>query len=197
MLLNHRSYFVQEEVAFVELTDAYHIFDPETGQRIGVARDEPATWAKYLRLLVRKGFLPTTVQVYESEAPHPVLTLRKKPGILRSRVVVTDASGLELGRLESKIVSLGGGFRIYDTAGMQVAEVKGDWKGWNFRFLDAGGHEIGVVTKKWGGIGKELFTTADSYMIALSETAPSDSRSAALLLAAGLAIDIVFKERSG
>ena len=39
-----------------------------------------------------------------------------------------------------------------------MAEVKGDWKGWNFQLLDNEGRELGVVTKKWGGIGKELFT---------------------------------------
>ncbi len=53
---------------------------------------------------------------------------------------------------------------------------------------------LGVVTKKWAGVGKELFTTADNYMISLSDRAPSGPDHAPLLLAAGLAIDIVFKE---
>jgi uncharacterized protein YxjI len=74
-----------------------------------------------------------------------------------------------------------------------VAEVKGDWKGWNFKFLDTSGHELGSVTKKWAGIGKELFTSADNYMIALGEA--SQAGSAPLLLAAGIAIDVVYKER--
>jgi hypothetical protein len=35
-----------------------------------------------------------------------------------------------------------------------VAEVKGDWKGWNFTFLSSDGREIGKVTKKRAGIGQ-------------------------------------------
>jgi uncharacterized protein YxjI len=81
----------------------------------------------------------------------------------------------------------------FDTADNQVAEVKGDWKGWNFRFLNKGGREIGSVTKKWAGLGKELFTSADNYIIALTDAeANRDTRS--LLLAAGICIDVVFKE---
>jgi len=51
------------------------------------------------------------------------------------------------------------------------------------------------VTKKWAGFGKELFTSADNYVISLSDHAPKERNVAALLLAAGLAIDIVYKEK--
>jgi uncharacterized protein YxjI len=74
-----------------------------------------------------------------------------------------------------------------------VAEVKGDWKGWTFTFLGPDGREIGSVTKKWAGVGKELFTSADNYMITLQEVSPAN---ASLLLAAGIAIDVVFKEHN-
>ena len=45
---------------------------------------------------------------------------------------------------------------------------------------------------RWAGLGKELFTSADNYVIALTqEPKPSE---AILLLAAGLAVDTVYKE---
>ena len=72
--------------------------------------------------------------------------------------------------------------------------MKGDWKGWNFKFISQDGRELGTVTKKWAGIGRELFTSADNYMIALNDTGDGQAAASALLLAAGLAIDIVFKE---
>ena len=61
--------------------------------------------------------------------------------------------------------------------------------------LDVNGGELGVITKKWAGIGRELFTSADNYMISLSETAATQAGNVVLLLAAGLAIDVVFKEK--
>jgi uncharacterized protein YxjI len=195
MLLTRRQFLVKERVSMMKLADTYDLFDPATGSAIGVARDEPAGWAKWLRLLVSKQLLPTTVRVYESEGAPASLTLTKAPALLRPTVVVLDASGRELGRLRSKLFSLGGGFWVHDPSGQPIAQVKGDWKGWNFRFLDQHGRELGQVTKKWAGLGKELFTSADNYLIALDDASSSRPDTAAMLLAAGLAIDLVFKEK--
>jgi len=195
MLLGRTRYFVKEHVGVLKLTDTYDILDPETRQQVGSARDQPSGWAKFARLLLKKQFLPTTINVYESESSPPVLSIRKRPGFFRASVVVADATHAVLGRLQQKLLSLGGGRLVIDTTGKQVANITGDWKGWNFRFLDDAGVELGVVTKTWAGAGKELFTTADNYMIALSPGSDGTPHRAALLLAAGLAIDTVFKER--
>ena len=195
MLLNRREFLVKEHVALIKLTDTYDIIDPASGRTIGVAREEPPAWAKFGRLVVNKQFLPTTINVYDDEGSPPVLVLHKAPGLLRQKVTVTDDRGATLGRFESKLFALGGGFHVYDPAGSPMAEVKGDWKGWNFQFLSPEGEEIGLVTKKWAGIGKELFTTADTYMISLTDRAVLNPAAAALLLAAGLAIDTVLKEK--
>lgn len=196
MLLTKRQFLVREKVAVIKLTGTYDIFDPQSNSQIGVARDEPPGWAKALRLVVNKHFLPTTVNVYEREGQPPVLSMRKGPSFLRSTLEVTDAQGIHLGSFKSKLFTLGGGFFVFDASGNPLAEIKGDWKGWNFRFLDPNGRELGVVTKKWAGLGKELFTTADTYMISLSETASAGPKGSLLLLAAGLAIDLVFKEKN-
>ena len=70
--------------------------------------------------------------------------------------------------------------------------MKGDWKGWNFSFLDTSENEIGTITKKWSGVGKELFTSADNYFVALNDK--PDPAIATLLLGAGLAVDTLYSE---
>ncbi len=50
------------------------------------------------------------------------------------------------------------------------------------------------LTKKWAGLGKELFTSADNYIISLKNLSGASPVASALLLAAGLAIDVVYKE---
>lgn len=50
------------------------------------------------------------------------------------------------------------------------------------------------MAKKWAGIAKEFFTSADNYAIVLSDSTSSNPALAALLLAAGIAIDTVYKE---
>ena len=194
MLFQRRSFFVKERASLLKLADTYDILDPETKQSVGIAKDEPPTWAKFLRLLLKKPLLPTFVRIYETESSPAVLSLQKKPGFLRTTVIVTDATNREIGRFRSKLFSFGGGFHVFDRTGREIAHVKGDWKGWNFKLLDERGQELGVVTKKWAGIGKEMFTTADNYMISLNEQSVGQPDQAPLLLAAGLAIDIVYKE---
>lgn len=196
MLLSQKQFLVKERVSAFRLTDTFDIFDPQSSQAVGIAKDEPPAWAKWLRMLVNKHFLPTVVNVYEGEGQPPVLTLQKGPSLFRSQLVLSDAQGRVLGSFRSKILSLGGGFYIQDALGNPLAEVKGDWKGWNFRFLDPEGRELGQVTKKWAGLGKELFTSADNYLISLSDDGRGGGADrTALLLAAGLAIDTVFKEK--
>jgi uncharacterized protein YxjI len=193
-LLERTTFFVKEHVALLKLTDTYDIFDPVTQQQIGVAKEEPPAWAKWLRLVVDKHMLPTTVNIYETEGQPPVASIHRGFTFLRSKIRVVGPGGQALGYFKSKLFSLGGGFYVFDHADHQVAEIKGNWKGWDFKFLNKSGREIGSVTKKWAGLGKELFTSADNYIIALSDLSGTSPEISALLLAAGLSIDIVFKE---
>ena len=190
-MFERKAFLVKERVGFLKLSDTYDIFDPSTGAQIGIAREQIGPLLHVLRLLINKRLLPTVVEVRESEAGPVVLTIRRSA---MSQVTVQGRAGGELGRFKGKLFALRAGFRVFDKSERQVAEIKGDWKGWNFRFLNADGTEIGKVTKQWAGLGKELFTSADNYMIALDERLPMAPDAAALLLAAGLAIDTVYNE---
>jgi hypothetical protein len=69
---------------------------------------------------------------------------------------------------------------------------QGGLEGMELPFLDVSDKEIGTITKKWAGIKKELFTSADNYIISLNQE-PNPEK-AMLLLAAGLAVDTIYKE---
>jgi len=193
-LLGRTTYFVKERVAVLKLTDTYDILDPMSQQVIGIAKEEPPTWAKFLRLVVEKRKLPTAVNFYEHEGHPPVLSIKRGFTFLRQKIRVVAGDGTSLGYFRSKLISIGGGFHVFDDRDQAVAEVKGNWKGWDFKFITKSGREIGTVTKKWAGLGKELFTSADNYIISLSDITNAGPNASALLLAAGIAIDVVFKE---
>jgi uncharacterized protein YxjI len=194
-VLDRRTFFVRERVGLFRLVDRYDILDPTSGLAIGFAKERVGAFTHLLRLVLNKRLLPTKVEVRETEAGPVVLTIRRKAALFRPTVTVTDSNDREIGRFKAKLFSLGGGFHVFDALDNRVAEIKGDWKGWNFRFLTSDGAEIGTVTKKWAGLGRELFTSADNYMIALDGGRTFTKETAALLLAAGLAIDIVYKEK--
>ena len=196
-MLNRKSFFIREHVGLMKLSDTYDILDPETTEQLGIAKEKPGAFFLVLRFLVNKRLLPTKVFIYEGSDPEDesqlIFSIQRGFTLFRSKIDICGASGNVVGWLKSKAFSLGGAFRVFDASGNEVASVKGDWKGWNFRFLDKNENEIGTITKKWAGLGKELFTSADNYIISLIEEHSPEN--AALLLAAGLAVDTVYKEK--
>ncbi|MCK5761048.1 MAG: RNAase, partial [Candidatus Delongbacteria bacterium] len=54
--------------------------------------------------------------------------------------------------------------------------------------------EFAHVSKKWAGLGKELFTSADNYMLDINENVQKDNPIRLLILAAVMCIDMVLKE---
>ena len=194
-MLDRKTFLIKERIGVFRWVDTFDIYDPATGSKIGIAREVIGPLLKVLRTVVDKRLLPTLVEVRQDESGPALLSMRRGAYLFRARVTVRDRVGRELGHFRSKLFSLGGGFDVFDSAGNRVAEIKGDWKGWNFRFLSSDGIELGTVTKKWAGLGKELFTSVDNYIIALDEARALPPDANALLLAAGLAIDTVYKEK--
>lgn len=195
MLFDRNALFVREKVAFAKLTDTYELFDPATQMKVGEVRDEPSAWAKWFRLLVNKSLMPTRFQVYESGRPDPVMTVVKHPQFLRPRMEVHFLGRL-LARFQGRIFSWRHVFDVLDpVSGQPMAELRGDWKGWNFQVLGPDGRARAVITKKWSGLGRELFTTADAYMVALAEGASADPSGLALALAAAIALDAARKDQ--
>ena len=74
--------------------------------------------------------------------------------------------------------------------------MKGNFFGFDYKVLTPDGEELGRVNKKWGGVLKELFTSADTYMVEVSEDLAEQPVAKMLVLAAALAIDIIFKSEN-
>ena len=84
-------------------------------------------------------------------------------------------------------------FTIVDNDERELCKLTGKWTSWDFSFT-AGDVELAHVSKKWAGIGKELLTSADNYILEVSDSVPPDSRVRKLILAAVMCIDMVLKE---
>ncbi len=193
--LDLSEFVIKERVGFLKLADVYDIIDPKTEKVVALARETPPTWAKIFRFFVNKQLLPTAVTITEGDENGPVLfRLSKSMSFFRKKVVVEDGSGHPVGYFRTKLFAFKAGFALHNMQDEQVAELKGNWIGWDFKFIDKDGNEAGVVTKKWSGIGRELFTSADTYMVSLKPEAAQDRALKVLLLAAALAVDVIFHE---
>ncbi|MDD3927607.1 MAG: phospholipid scramblase-related protein [bacterium] len=190
-MLSLSNYFIKEHVSFMKLSDTYEIIDPASGNKVGHARESISAAMKLLRFFLGdyKMFMPTRVDV--TDINDTVLFSIKKNWLWK--VSVLDRNGNQIGCFAKKRLAFGNFFDIFDGGGSKIGTVKGDWKGWNFKIIGENDGEMGTITKKWAGIGKELFTSADNYMISINDDRPDLERSM-VLLAAGLAIDTVYKE---
>jgi Scramblase len=191
------NYLVKEHVGLMKIVGRYDIIDPETGVKIAEAAENLSGFTKVMRFLIAKKMLPSSIEV-KSEANGEIMFYLKKPGSLfRSKISILDRNQRLLGYFKSRLLTLGGALDVYSPDDKPLAEVTGNWKGWNFIFKDMKGQEIGTISKQWTGIGRELFTNADNYMIAINPTMGFNSDTMALLIMAGLAMDVVYKEQQG
>ena len=94
---------------------------------------------------------------------------------------------------KQKFFSIGGKFDVLDMQENLVCRLEGKWTGWDFKFLKDQ-VELAHVTKKWAGLGKELFTSADNYVLEIKDGVPKGDNMRLLILAAVMCIDMVLKE---
>ena len=189
------NYLIKEHASILKVTDTYDIIDPETNTKVAEAKENVSGWVKFGRLLINKKLMPTTIEIKSAQDGSIQYSMKRGVSFFTSTVEVLDKNQAQMGYFKSRLFSFGGHFDVYSSSGNKIADVKGKWTGWEFKFTDISGAELGTVSKKWAGFGKELFTTADNYMISLSPAAQDKKEIMPLLIIAGLAIDVVFKEK--
>ena len=192
-LLTRNTFLVKEHVGLFKASNNFDIFDPETGLQILHCR-EPAlgVFTKLLRFTDYKRYTPFHVVISDSSG-QMVVSVRRGISLWRSRVEVLDETGQVIGFFQQHLLSIGGKFEVLDATGHSLCWLKGSWTSWNFRF-EQDGQELAQVTKKWAGLGKELFTSADNYMLVINPIVPTDAPVRKLILAAVMCIDMVLKE---
>lgn len=195
-LLDHDRLVISQKAKLIELTNEYVIRD-EAGIQVGVVRQEgQSKMRKALRLVSKLDqFMTHHLSVYDAGGAK-VLSLTRPMALLKSTIEVADAGGTAIGRIVQKNIVGKIRFGLEDAAGTPVGEIRGEnWRSWDFSIVDATEREIGRVTKKWAGLGREMFTTADNYAF---EVAPDASGALRLLaFAAAAGIDTALKQDNG
>ena len=192
-LLSRNLFLVKEHVGMFKAANNYDIYDPETGSIIMECREpELGGFTKLLRYTKYKRYTPFDIHLTDTSG-RPILRITRGVSLFLSRVKVLDADDQEIGGFKQKLFTLGGAFDVLDTDDTVLCSLEGKWTGWEFKFL-AGDTEFARVTKKWAGAGKELFTSADNYVLEISHIVKPDSQVRVLILAAVMCIDMVLKE---
>lgn len=190
---NAKQLLVKEQVGMFKAASNYDVFDLHSGEQVLACREPNlGFFTRMLRFTDYTAMTPFDVQVTDA-AGNLVVQVTRGISVWRSKVQVFDGYGQSLGSFRQKMLSIGGAFQVLNNDGQEVCKLQGKWTGWEFSFT-AGGVELARVTKKWSGVGKEMFTTADNYVLDIDESIAPESDAHKLIIAAVMCIDKVLKE---
>lgn len=195
-LLELPRFFVNQKARLFELSTEFKVMD-ENGTQVAMIRQEGQSAMRKLIRAVTKldQFLTHRLGIYDVSGA-PICQLTRPAAIMKSRVQVADASGAPVGSIVQKNIIGKIRFGLEGPSGEEWGAISAEnWRAWNFTISDQTGSQVGAITKKWAGIGKELFTTADNYMVEISESVQGPQR--LLLVAAASGIDIALKQNEG
>jgi len=191
---NKNLFFVKEHVRMFKAANAFDILDPDTKQIVLSCQEEKlGFFTKLFRFSDYKRMTPFNMEIKTPEG-QKLLTIRRGVSVFLSNVEVLDGNDNIIGRFKQKFFSIGGKFEVLDANERSLCMLKGKWTSWDFKFVANDGKEFAMVSKKWSGLGKELFTSADNYILQISSDVPTDSPLRLLIMAAVMCIDLVLKE---
>ncbi len=184
------TFFIDEKVGLFKFANSYKVYDAQG--EIGRITQQLTTGQKMLRLILKKAMLPFKMEIIDLEGD-VLVTLQRGWTFWMSKISITDGTGNLLGTIQQKFAILKPTFKIFDETATNIATISGDWKGWNFTIVDSSGNHVGSITKKWNGILKEAFTTADKYVVDIEPAYAEDKKKMAIVSCA-VTIDMVLKE---
>lgn len=192
--LNKNLYLVKEHVKIFKAENSFDVFDPESSALLMQCREENlGTFTKIFRFTDYKRMTPFNMEI-KTASGETILTVRRDVSWFLSTVEVLDEQKRLIGKFNQKFFSIGGKFDVMDTSERVLCTLKGSWTSWDFKFVSNDGKEFATVTKKWNGLGKELFTSADNYILQINPQVPADNPLRMLIMAAVMCIDLVLKE---
>ncbi|SFD45397.1 Scramblase [Chitinophaga sp. CF118] len=184
-------YFIDEKVGLLKFSNAYKVYN-EQGQQIGNVQQTVPLWHKFLRLFLSKAIFPFTLDITDMNNV-VVASIQRGWTFWTSKILILDGNGTQIGGIKQKFAFMKPLYHITNQYGETIAQIKGDWKAWNFSIVDSNEKALGTISKKWAGILKEAFTTADKYRVTIEKDCPEDVNKIAIV-AGAITIDMVQKE---
>ena len=192
-LLTRSVLVINQKAKLIELTNEYRILD-ETGLQIGVIREEGQSKAKKVLRFVSNldQFLTHRLSVYDAGGAKVVELVRPRK-IMKSTVQISDGAGRPVGSIVQQNVFGKKRFDLQGAGGQSLGAINAEnWRAWDFAIMDPSGAEVGRITKKWAGLLKEGFTTADNYVLNISGQVSADLR--LMMLASAAGVDIALEQ---
>ena len=192
-LLQRNSFFIKEHLGMFKLSNNYDVYDSNRKEIILNCREQKASQLTKLFRFDKstKIFTPFNLKITTSLGSS-LLSVKKDWHFLYAKVSVFDEKDKLIGYFKQQNI-LGGfsgiQFNAYDIKDKFLFKFKGQY---NFKLVKDQ-EELGSIVKKWK-TAKEMFTSADDYVLEINDTVSKNDFSRYFLLAAVFCIDMVLHE---
>ena len=150
-----------EALTGIETRNRYDVLTPDGGA-VMLAYEESGALSR----LFLKRHRPLTLHIADLDG-RDILVASRGFFWYFSHLMVRDGEGRPVGAIRRKFGLLRRKMVIEDARGAVVAELSGSvFRTYTFT-IKRQEQEIGKVTKQWGGLGRELFTDADTFLVEL------------------------------
>jgi uncharacterized protein YxjI len=183
---------VNQKAKLIEVNNEYAIYD-QNGRQLGAVRQVGQSMVKKaLRVLTSYDqFMTHKLQVVDTQG-NVLMALTRPAKVLKSRVIVQDAVGNEIGQITQQN-AIGKIRFALEAGGRQWGSINAEnWRAWNFNIQDHTGAEVARITKTWEGLAKTMFTSADNYVVQMYRPLQDPLRS--MVVAAALGVDTALKQ---
>ncbi len=182
------------EIFGFETRNKYRILD-ETGRDLAFAAEQQKGILGFLFRQYLGHWRSFEIHFFSADRQQ-FMTARHPFRWFFQRLEVVDRDERLVGAIERRFAILSKSFHVENEMGQTVMEVSSPfWRVWTFPFFRQG-REVARISKKWSGLGSELFTDRDNFLVEyLDSNLPERERS--LVLAASIYIDLMYFKRKG
>jgi uncharacterized protein YxjI len=185
---------VNQKAKLIEINNEYAIYDQNARQLGSVREVGQSNIKKAARFLTSLDqYMTHKLQLVDMQGT-PLLALTRPAKFVKSRIIVEDPGGREIGQIVQQ--NAFGKIRFgLESGGHQFGMIQGEnWRAWNFAIKDHTDTEVARITKTWEGLAKTMFTTADNYVVQIHR--PLDEPMRSLVIAAAVSVDTALKQDS-
>ena len=189
------TFLFKEHVTLFKGSNNYDVYDPQTKEIILHCREKNLTpLYSLLRLFITelKSITPFEIEISGLDGKK-IIKVKKGLSLVFPKIEVFDENDKLIGFFKLKLFPVGNNFEVFDEKGNFVSKLE-SLIGWNFKFLKDE-NTIAIVKKKWSGIGKELLTSADNYILDIDDNIQKTSPLRLLFFAAVISIDMVLRAK--
>jgi len=186
-LLDEPVLLVEQRAGLLETSGDYEIKSTD-GDPLGSVRQVDQSQARQLVRAFSKfdKYMTHKFEVLDADG-NVVLRLTRPAKLRKSKILIEDGAGNEVGRIAQENTMGKIRFRL-EAGDERVGRIKGKSRSdWDFVVTDADDNEVGRITKSFAGLSKAFLRGDDNYVVGMHRRLDDPLR--LLVVAAGVGID--------